>query len=101
MDFNDANPQRAFDVIPAGTVATLQMAVRPGNSGEGDLLRRSNDGNSEGLDCEFTVVEGPCQAQILEPVHSRRHDAGPRHRGRDQPDAPARNPGERTRHPAG
>jgi hypothetical protein len=57
MDFNDA--KRAFDVIPAGTVATLHMTVRPGNSGEGGLLRRSNDGKSEGLDCEFKVVGGP------------------------------------------
>jgi hypothetical protein len=59
MDFNDANPQRVFDVIPAGTVATLHMTVRPGNAGEGGLLRRSKDGNSEALDCEFTVVDGP------------------------------------------
>jgi hypothetical protein len=59
MDFNDANPQRVFDVIPADTVATLHMTVRPGNAGEGGLLRRSKDGNSEALDCEFTVVDGP------------------------------------------
>jgi hypothetical protein len=57
MDFNDA--KRAFDVIPAGTVATLHMTVRAGNAGEGGQLRRSNDGKSEGLDCEFTVVGGP------------------------------------------
>jgi hypothetical protein len=59
MDFNDAGPQRAFDVIPAGTVATVHMTVRPGNAGEGDLLRRSKDGNSAALDAEFTVVDGP------------------------------------------
>src|SRR5262245_56569481 len=59
MDFNDATTQRVFDVIPAGTVLTLHMAVRPGNTGEGGLLRRSKDGNSEALDCEFTVVDGP------------------------------------------
>ena len=59
MDFNNANPQRVFDVIPAGTTAMLHMKVRPGNSGEGGLLRRSKDGNSEALDCEFTVVDGP------------------------------------------
>jgi hypothetical protein len=59
MDFNDANPQRSFDLIPAGTIATLHMTVRPGNAGEGGLLRRSKDANSEALDCEFTVVDGP------------------------------------------
>jgi hypothetical protein len=59
MDFNDANPQRVFDVIPAGTTATLHMTLRPGNASEGGLLRRSKDGNSEALDCELTVVDGP------------------------------------------
>jgi hypothetical protein len=59
MDFNNANPQRSFDLIPAVTIATLHMTVRPGNAGEGGLLRRSKDGNSEALDCEFTVVDGP------------------------------------------
>jgi hypothetical protein len=59
MDFNDANPQRVFDLIPAGTIAELHMTVRPGNAGENGLLRRSRDGNSEALDCEFTVVRGP------------------------------------------
>jgi hypothetical protein len=58
-DFNNAGPQRSFDVIPAGTIATLHLTVRPGNAGEGGWLRRSKDGNSEGLDCEFTVVDGP------------------------------------------
>jgi hypothetical protein len=59
MDFNDANPQRVFDVIPAGAIAELHMTVRPRNAGEDGLLRRSKDGNSEALDCEFTVVRGP------------------------------------------
>jgi hypothetical protein len=59
MDFNDADPQRVFDVIPADTIATLHVTVRPGNAGDGGLLRRSKDGNSEALDCEFTVVDGP------------------------------------------
>jgi hypothetical protein len=58
-DFNDAKPQRSFDVIPAGTIATLKMTIRPGNAGEGGLLRRSKDGQSEALDCEFMVVDGP------------------------------------------
>jgi hypothetical protein len=59
-DFNNAGPQRTFDVIPAGTIATLHLTVRTGGAGEGGWLRRSKDGNSEGLDCEFTVVDGPC-----------------------------------------
>src|SRR5262252_9706147 len=58
-DFNDADTQRNFDVIPNGTIATVRMSVRPGSAGEGGWLRRSNDGNSEALDCEFVVLDGP------------------------------------------
>jgi hypothetical protein len=60
IDFNDAGPQQNLDVIPDGTVATVLMKIRPGGAGEGGYLRRSKDGLSEALDCEFTVTdEGP------------------------------------------
>src|SRR5215831_20016948 len=55
-DFNDADTQR--DVIPV-TIAPVRMTVRPGSAGEGGWLRRSKDGNSEMLDCEFVVLDGP------------------------------------------
>ena len=59
MDFNDVGEQRSFETIPDGTLATVRMKVRPGNAGEGGWLRRSKDGNSEALDCEFVVLDGP------------------------------------------
>lgn len=58
-DFNNAETQRTGDLIPDGTVATVHMTVRPGNAGEGGWLKRSKTGDSEALDCEFTVVDGP------------------------------------------
>jgi hypothetical protein len=58
VDFNDAGPQRSFDVIPDRTVATVRMKIRPGNVGEGGWLRRSKDGDSEALDVEFVVLDG-------------------------------------------
>ena len=58
-DFNDADTQRNFDVIPNGTIATVRMTVRPGSAGEDGWLRRSKDGTSEMLDCEFVVLDGP------------------------------------------
>ena len=58
-DFNQAAPQRDFDVIPAGTIATLQLKIRPGGAGEGGWLRRSKNGDSQALDCEFVVTDGP------------------------------------------
>jgi hypothetical protein len=57
-DYSDAPPQREFDLIPHGTVATVQMTVRPGGAGEGGLLTRSKDGGCEMLDTEITVVDG-------------------------------------------
>lgn len=59
FDFNDANEQRSSDLIPADTIATVQMKIRPGRAGEDGWLRRSKDGDSEALDCEFTVIDGP------------------------------------------
>lgn len=58
-DFNGAEKQREGDVIPDGTIAVCHMTVRPGNTGEGGWLRRSKNGDSAALDCEFTIVEGP------------------------------------------
>ena len=58
LDFNTAGTQK--EPIPAGTIVGLLLTVRPGGSGPGGVLRRSADGGSEGLDCEFTVLdEGP------------------------------------------
>jgi hypothetical protein len=57
-DFNNAGPQRSLEPIPDGTIVLVELTVRPGNAGEGGWLRRSKDGRSEALDCEFTVTEG-------------------------------------------
>jgi hypothetical protein len=59
LNFNEADAQRSYDVIPEGTVATVHMTVRPGGAGEGGWLRLSKDEHSKGLDCELTVVDGP------------------------------------------
>jgi hypothetical protein len=57
--YSEAPEQRDFDVIPDGTVAVVQLSIRPGDAGENGMLTRSKDGQSEGLDCELTVTEGP------------------------------------------
>jgi hypothetical protein len=58
-DYTDAPEQRSDGPIPADTVATLQLTIRPGGAGEGGLLKRSQDGGCEMLDCELVVVDGP------------------------------------------
>jgi hypothetical protein len=59
FDYSDAPEQRSDELVPAGTVATVQLHIRPGNAGEGGLLTRSKDGTCEMLDCEVTVIDGP------------------------------------------
>jgi hypothetical protein len=59
FDFNTAEEQRDFDVIPDKTIAVVQLNLRPGDAGEDGLLKRSKSGEAEGLDAAFTVVEGP------------------------------------------
>jgi hypothetical protein len=58
FDFNDAGEQRSRDVIPAGTICTLQLNIKAGNAGDDGWLKRSANGDSEGLDCKFVVTEG-------------------------------------------
>lgn len=59
-DYSAAPEQRdGIELIPSGTTATVQLTIRPGNAGEGGLLKRSKDGGCEMLDCEFVVVDGP------------------------------------------
>jgi hypothetical protein len=57
-DYNTAAEQRSFDVIPSDTIAVVQLNIRPGNAGEGGLLKRSKNGEAEGIDAEFIVVDG-------------------------------------------
>jgi hypothetical protein len=59
FDFNNAQEQREGGLIADGTVAVVHMTVRPGNAGDGGWLKRSKNGDSQAMDCEFTVVEGP------------------------------------------
>ena len=56
FNFNDAKTQRSRDLIPPDTVATLHLNIKP--SGDGQWLKKSKDGTSEGLDCGFIVVDG-------------------------------------------
>jgi hypothetical protein len=58
-DYSSAPPPRGFDLIPAGTIASVQLRIRPGNAGEDGLLKRSAKGDCEMLDLEFVVVDGP------------------------------------------
>lgn len=57
-DYSDAKSRGDFEVIPAGTVATVALHIEPGNAGDDGLLTRSKDGACEMLVAEFTIVDG-------------------------------------------
>jgi len=53
-DFSDYT-----SLVPAKTVAILQTKIRYGD-GEDNVLKRTKAGDGEGLDMEFTLLDGPC-----------------------------------------
>ena len=64
-DFNDAEQQQSFDLIPKGTVAWVRMTIKPGGHDDasqgwtGGWATRSDETGAIYLACEFVVLEGP------------------------------------------
>jgi hypothetical protein len=64
-DFNDAEQQQSFDLIPRSTVARVRMSVKPGGYDDpsqgwsGGYATQSFETGSVYLSCEFVVLEGP------------------------------------------
>jgi hypothetical protein len=58
IDLNDAGTQQSRDVIPDNTLVNVVMTVKPGGAGDDGMLTAAKDGNSEHLNCEFTVLDG-------------------------------------------
>jgi hypothetical protein len=58
LNLSTANKSQGLEVIPAGTMVTLVMKIRPGTIGVEDLCKRSSKGDSEGIDVEYTVKGG-------------------------------------------
>jgi hypothetical protein len=57
LNFNTAKAQRNFEPIPDG-IYPLHLTIKPGGTEPDGWGKESKDGQSIGLDCEFTVVEG-------------------------------------------
>lgn len=58
MDFNDAESNSSFDLIPTNTVAPMVMTIRPGSHGEGGWETKSNSSDATYLNCEFQITAG-------------------------------------------
>lgn len=64
-DFNDAEQQQGFDLIPKGTLVRVRMTIKPGGFDDpaqgwtGGYATQSFETGSIYLACEFVVLEGP------------------------------------------
>lgn len=64
FDFNDANEQSSFDLIPKGTLVRVRMTIKPGGFDDpsqgwtGGYATRNDNTGSVYLNCEFVVMEG-------------------------------------------
>jgi hypothetical protein len=58
MNFNDAERQTEFGLIPANIIAKARLVLKPGNDFSDPYLTRSKNGDSCYLDCEFIILEG-------------------------------------------
>ena len=65
QDFNDAEQQQGFDLIPKGALVTVRMTIKPGGHDDpaqgwtGGYATESFDTGSVYLACEFVVLDGP------------------------------------------
>ena len=58
MNFNDAEPQNSFDLIPANTIAKARLVIKPGNDATDPFITRSKGGDTAYLNCEWIILEG-------------------------------------------
>jgi hypothetical protein len=58
IDFNNAEEQREFRLIPNNTIAKARLTIKPGNDVSDPFLTQSKSGDSSYLDCEFVIMEG-------------------------------------------
>ena len=64
FDFNDAEQQHEYDIIPKGTLAKVRMLIRPGGYDDpsqgwtGGWAKYSTNTGAVYLSCEAVVIEG-------------------------------------------
>ena len=64
MNFNDAEQQQEYSLIPANTFAKARLVIKPGNYFEDPMLTESKNGDSSRrgrsvyLNVEFIILEG-------------------------------------------
>jgi hypothetical protein len=59
IDFNDAEPQIEFDLIPTNTIAKARLTIKSGDDFSTPGLTKSKNGDSAYINCEYVIMEGP------------------------------------------
>lgn len=63
-DFNDADSQNNFDLLPKGTIAPVRMTIKPGGLDDpsrgwtGGYATRAKESDAVYLNCEFVIAAG-------------------------------------------
>jgi len=64
FDYNNADEQNNYDLIPKGTIVPVRMTIKPGGHDEpqmgwtGGYATRNDNTGAAYLSCEFVVLEG-------------------------------------------
>ena len=58
LNFNDAELQNSFDLIPANTIAKARLVLKAGNDSTNPFITRSKGGDTAYLNCEWIILEG-------------------------------------------
>ena len=71
FDFNTADQQQSFDLIPKGTLARVRMSIKPGGFDDpsqgwtGGYATRSDKTGAVYLNAKFTILEGPFAKRVV------------------------------------
>jgi hypothetical protein len=57
-DFNSADKQGSFELIPAKTIVKVSFKINPGGVGDGGWLTISKNSGADMIAAEYTVTEG-------------------------------------------
>ena len=58
LNFNNAELQNSFALIPANTIAKARLVIKPGNDATEPYITRSKGGDTAYLNCEFIILDG-------------------------------------------
>lgn len=82
-DFNSADDQTSFDLIPKGVLVKVRMTLKPGGFDDpnqgwiGGYATRNENTGSVYLNCEYTVVDGPYARRKLWGLIGLHSEKGP------------------------